>query len=165
MTPARKRSAVRAAASNAWTPARLRAYDGPLLLDTHIWIWYLNGDGQALAPATVSLLERSAAASGLFVSDISYWEVAVKSAKGKLDFTVDTSVWLQRAERAPGVRFVPLDRTILLQSTRLPGTPHGDPADRMLMATALILNMPLVTADRAIIAYGKQHSLPTVDVR
>lgn len=112
------------------------------------------------------LLERSGSGSQLLVSDISYWEIAVKSAKGKLSLSVDVGVWLARASAAPGIRFLPLDRDVLLLSTRLAGSAHNDPADRMLLATAQLNNVPLVTADRLIVDYARAHAgTPVVDAR
>lgn len=152
--------------ARVWTPADLAAYEGPLLLDTHVWIWHLEGDETRFAKGTSALLDRSGEQGRLFVCDISWWEVAVKAAKGKLTFTVDVAVWLQRAEQAPGIRFRPLTRPVLLQSTRLPGTAHNDPADRMLMAMAQLDGVPLVTNDRLIIEYARAHrGTPVVDVR
>lgn len=155
-----------APAPSVWRPANFDSYDGPLLLDTHVWIWYVEGDRSHMAPGATVLLGRSGAHSNLFVSDISYWEVAVKAAKTKLAFSVDVAVWLQRAEQAPGIRFQALTRPVLLQSTRLTGAVHNDPADRMLIATSQVHGIPLVTADRQIIAYAKTHGgTPVVDVR
>jgi PIN domain nuclease of toxin-antitoxin system len=112
------------------------------------------------------LLDRSGAAGALRVSDISYWEVAVKVAKGRLVLSMDVVVWLRRAEQAPGIRFLPLERDIFLLSTRLTGTAHNDPADRMLIAAAQLNSLPLVTADRRIIRYARIHAgTPVVDVR
>ncbi|HET7621364.1 MAG TPA: type II toxin-antitoxin system VapC family toxin [Gemmatimonadaceae bacterium] len=153
-------------APRVWTPADLHDYEGPLLLDTHVWLWHVEGNSSHFAPGTTALLDRSGAHSRLFVSDISYWEVAVKAAKGKLSFSVDVAVWLQRAEEAPGIRFRPLTRPVLLQSTRLGGTAHNDPADRMLIAMAQLDSVPLVTGDRLIIEYARaQRGTPVVDVR
>ena len=156
----------RSANASTWRVSDLSRYDGALLLDTHIWLWYVEGDVSHLGNDLISLLDRSGSASRLLVSDISYWEVAVKSATGKLSFSIDVAVWLQRAESAPGIRFLPLDRPVLLQSTRLAGAAHTDPADRMLIAAAQIYNVPLVTADRAIIEYAGAHpGTPVVDAR
>lgn len=153
-------------ASTVWRPADLPTYDGPLLLDTHIWVWHLEGDTAQITQKVTPLLNRSGAASRLRVSDISYWEVAVKSAKGKLSLSVDATVWLSRAEKAPGIRFMSLDRDVLLLSTRLPGTVHNDPADRMLIAIAQLNSIPLVTVDRLIIDYATAHpGTPIVDAR
>ena len=163
-SPSRRSSAARGA--RVWTPKQLADHDGPLLLDTHVWIWHLEGDTSRLAAETTALLDRCAARSRLFVSDISYWEVAVKAAKDKIRFAVDASVWLQRAERAPGLRFLPLTRPVLMQSTRLAGASHNDPADRMLMAVAQLDAIPLVTTDRLIVEYARQHGgTPVVDAR
>jgi PIN domain nuclease of toxin-antitoxin system len=149
-----------------WRPADLPGYGGPLLLDTHIWLWHLEGNRSLTTSDLAPLLDRSGARSNLFVSDISYWEVAVKAAKGKLTLSVDVAIWLQQAEQAPGIRFRALDRPVLLLSTRLPGAAHNDPADRMLIASAQLANLPLVTADRRIIEYAEGHpGTPVVDAR
>lgn len=176
MSPARpaKKSRRRGAAvasapppaSRIWRAEELGGYDGPLLLDAHVWIWYLAGDTSHLAASVVSLLDRIGSKSNLRVSDISYWEVAVKAAKKKITLSLDAAIWLQRAERAPGIRFMPIDRDVLLLSTRLSGAAHNDPADRMLIASAQINNIPLVTADRLIIEYARAvPGTPIVDVR
>ena len=135
-------------------PGEMPAYVGPLLLDTHIWLWYLEGNEERLGSDVRVLLERIGALGRLRVSDISYWEVAVKTAKRKLVLSIDPAVWLSRAEKAPGIQFVPLERDVLFLSTRLHGATHSDPADRMLMATGQLFDMPIVTADAVMIDYA-----------
>lgn len=163
---ASKTRAVVAPTTHVWRAADLVTYDGPLLLDTHVWVWHLAGDRTRLSADVIALLDRIGGSSRLHVSDISYWEVAVKAAKQKLTLSVDAAIWLQRAERAPGIRFLPLSRDVLLLSTRLAGTVHNDPADRMLIAAAQINNVPLVTADRLIIEYARSvPGTPVVDAR
>ena len=153
-------------AVKVWRPTDLAQYDGPLLLDTHIWLWHLEGDSTKLASGVTALLDRIGQTSALYVSDISYWEVAVKAAKGKLSLSLEVPIWLKRAELAPGIRFLPLDRDTLLLSTRLPGAVHNDPADRMLIAAAKLHNVPLVTADGLIVDYARAHAgTPVVDAR
>lgn len=137
-----------------WRPSAGRTFSGPALLDTHIWIWFLDGAEDRLTPDTVTLLRRCVRGEGLCVSDISVWETGTKVAKGRLSLSPNVAAWLARAERRPGFSFVPLDRQLLLASTQLPGTVHGDPADRMLIATAALTGMPLVTADRHIVDYA-----------
>jgi PIN domain nuclease of toxin-antitoxin system len=149
-----------------WKAAARASYDGALLLDTHAWVWMLNGDMSRVSRAAARLIERVNAASMLFVCDISFWEVALKAVKGQLTLAVDAAVWLDRASHAPGIRYVPLDRNVLVQSTRLRGKPHGDPVDRMLLATAQIHGMPLVTVDAEIIAYAaSEPGVPVCDAR
>jgi PIN domain nuclease of toxin-antitoxin system len=152
--------------TTVWTPAELPSYNGPLLLDTHIWIWHLEGDAAQMTSGAVELLDRCGARAGLHVCDISAWEIAVKARKGKLRFSVDPLIWLRRAERAPGIRGMPLDREILLASAMLPADMHNDPVDRMLVAAAKLNNLPLVTADALIIEYAKANpGIPVVDAR
>lgn len=141
-------------------------YGGPLLLDTHVWVWMLEGDERRMSPAVPPLLRRAAAGGNLWVSDISFWEVALKASKGKLVLSLDATIWLAQAERAPGIAYTSLDRTILMQSTRLPGAFRGDPADRILIATAQLRAMPLLTADDAIVAYASaEPGVPVCDAR
>ncbi|MDB4915018.1 MAG: domain nuclease [Gemmatimonadetes bacterium] len=153
-------------AQSVWAPAELARYEGALLLDTHIWIWHLEGNTSHMAPAVTQLLDRAGARSGLHICDISAWEVAVKARKGKLQFSIDPMIWLRRAERAPGTRSLALDREILLASTMLPGNVHNDPADRMLLAAAKLNNLPLVTADALIVEYAMANrGTPVIDAR
>ncbi|MEO6876871.1 MAG: type II toxin-antitoxin system VapC family toxin [Gemmatimonadaceae bacterium] len=163
----RSRVIARAAgAASVWRADDLAGYDGPLLLDTHIWIWYLEGAAAQMDRGIVPLLERVGAAGRLRVSDISYWEVAVKTATGKLELAIDAGIWLRRAEQAPGIQFHALDRQTLLLSTRLAGAAHNDPADRMLIATAQLNSIPLVTADGLIVDYARARpGTPVVDAR
>jgi len=143
-------------------PRTGRYDEEPLLLDTHIWLWYLEGDEQAVTPALLDLLRRANRARQLLVSDVSVWEIANKTAKGRLRLALDVSLWVARAERAPGITFLPLDRPTLLLSTGLPGQVHGDPADRMLIASALLQRCALVTADRTIMRYARTENPLTV---
>lgn len=139
---------------------------GPLLLDTHVWIWYLDGAGDRLPSRVAEGLRTAAANEGLLVSDISVWEVGKKVARGRLRLMPSASAWIDRAGRQPGLSFLPLDREILLGSTQLPGEVHGDPADRMLIATAALAGIPLVTADRAILEYAERAGgFAVVDAR
>ena len=152
--------------SDVWLPGSRPGFAGPLLLDTHVWLWYLAGDSERMSVDAVELLQRGAAGSGLLVSDISVSEIGNKAAKGKLTLMPSVSTWVERAQQVSGFSFVSLDRDILLFSTQLPGTVHGDPADRMLIATAALRSVPLITADRLIVAYAQEtHLLSVCDVR
>ncbi len=148
-----------------WAAGTRLTYTGPLLLDTHIWVWMLEGALGRCAYALPALLSHSAAKSGLVVSDISFWEVAQKCATEKLTLAVPVKDWLDQAEQAPGVRYQPLDRATLVLSTQLTAL-HGDPADRMLVATAKLHRVPLVTIDTRIIEFAKQEQrTPVCDAR
>ena len=136
-----------------------------LLLDTHVWVWYVEGNEKRLTKKSVEFLKETEQARELFVSDISFWEVANKTSGRKL-LSIDAMLWLERANTAPGIVYIPIDRAALIQSTRLAATPPRDPADRILIATAQLNGAKLVTADREIILYAQESdALSVYDAR
>lgn len=138
----------------------------PLLLDTHVWLWALDHTRGSLGAAALGLIERAASAQRLYVSDFSYWEVAMLVSKGRLRMAADVAVWLERAAAAPGITSAPVTRDVLIHSTRLPGEMHGDPADRILLAQAQFLGAALMTCDRGIVDYAtRTPGIPVCDAR
>ena len=152
--------------SRLWRASTTSRRTDALLLDTHAWLWTVEGIAGSMSRGALALVERAAADRRLYVSDVSHWEVALKVAKRKLDLASDPVLWLARAAQAPGIQSLPLSRDVLIQSTMLPGSPHGDPADRMLIAQALLGGMSLLTCDTAIIGYAEQQpGVPVCDAR
>lgn len=139
-----------------WRASQSPHRDTPLLLDTHVWLWTLDGTPGSLSHAARTLIEAGARARRLLVSDFSAWEVAMLVARGRLELGSDTTVWLDRAASAPGIVGLPVTRDALVYSTQLPGAPHGDPADRILIAQARMIGAALLTCDRGIIAYAER---------
>jgi len=129
-----------------------------LLLDTHIWIWLMNGDAQKLA-ASENTIDQASKAGKLGISAITVWEVAMLEAKGRIRLHKNCLDWLQEALSAPGTHLLPLSPAIAVESSRLPDEFHGDPADRILVATARILKATLVTKDKKLLNYGNQGFL------
>lgn len=125
-----------------------------LVLDTHIWIWLMEG-APDLKPALRDALDDCAREGELLVSTISAWELGMLEAKRRITFDQDCADWVKDAISAPGIRLAPLEPEVAVASTRLPGDFHGDPADRIIVATARAYACPLVTADAAIIAYAQ----------
>ena len=123
-----------------------------ILLDTHAWVWWVSGSGQLSAKAR-DAIERHRQDRSIRVSAISVWEVAQLVARGRLELTMDVDDWVARSEALPFLDFVPVDNRIALRSTRLPEPLHPDPADRMIIATALSIGAPLVTKDRKLHRY------------
>ncbi len=123
-----------------------------IVLDTAVWIWWVTNP-RRLSAAARGLVEAEEARQGLVVSAISVWEVAVKVALGKLTIDRDIRSWVALASAYPGVVVQPLEPRDALESTLLPGRFHRDPADRILIALARRLDVPLVTSDRAIRRY------------
>ena len=122
------------------------------ILDTHAWIWYLDNP-LLLSDKARAVIEGARRDSSLCVSSISTWEMFMLVEKGRLSLRIPALEWLLRAERLSFLRFVPVDNDIARLSVALPYYPHQDPADRMIIATALSLGAPLVTKDRKMLEY------------
>ena len=131
-----------------------------IVLDTHAVIWWVNGgDGLSAEAAAAIDRERMSEDGIILISSISAWEVAMLVGRGRLTLTMNVDDWLETVGRIPWVRFVPVDNQIGVESTRLPGDFHKDPADRLIVALARHLNIHLVTADQKIRAYRYVHTI------
>ncbi len=122
-----------------------------ILLDTHIWIWWVSQQPQ-LTPALQQIIQRHQG-NGLGVSIISCWEVAKLIENKKLHLSLPIEDWLQQALAYPGIQLLPLTLPIIVDSTQLPGNFHRDPADQLIVATARVHNLPLLTVDAKILNY------------
>lgn len=135
-----------------------------VLLDTHIWLWYAEGDSRQLRPSGVRRIDDARQRDGLAMSAISVWEIGVHSARGRIQLSAPLRDWVERAMAAPGLRMVPLDAAVAAESTLLPGEPPGDPADRFLIATARIAGLTLATRDRRILGYAAHGFLRAIEL-
>ena len=140
-----------------------RKIEGPLLLDTHVWIWAVEDVPGRLSPSILRAIDRAASDGELYVSAISVWEIGTLLGKGRLAFSMEFDDWLKATRRPPGALVEPVTPEIALDSTALPNFFHGDPADRIIVATARALNAGLVTRDRRILKYGEEGHLLTYD--
>jgi len=132
--------------------------DRPVLLDTHVWVWLAEGR-VGVRPEAVALMERAGEESLLRVSAISAWEVGMLEARGRLRFDVPCEEWVEKAFGLPGLSLMPLTPSICVRSSRLPGNLHGDPADRLIVATARELGALLLTRDEPILQYAAKGHL------
>ena len=123
-----------------------------LLLDTHIWIW------SQLEPAKIGkhvASELNAGTNELWISPVSVWEALTLMHKGRVRVS-DPLEWVEHA--TDQMREAPLTQEIVRVSFAL-SLPHADPADRFLAATAKVLNLTLVTADKALLGLGQIATL------
>lgn len=129
-----------------------------IVLDTHIWIWWVRNDPQ-LPPAYRQLI-LSEESNGLGVSAISCWEIAMLVAHRRLILPISCLDWLNRALTARGMRLLEVTPQIAVESVNLPGNFHRDPCDQIIVATARVLNCPLVTLDGRIRGYPHVNLIP-----
>jgi PIN domain nuclease of toxin-antitoxin system len=117
-----------------------------IVLDTHAWIWWLTTPNRVGRKAMRSIKK----ANRIGVPAISVWEIAMKAKRGKLRFDRPCAVWLQEALVAdPRIDLLPLSPQISIASVDLHWS-HPDPADRIIVASAMALAAPLATADEQI---------------
>ena len=128
---------------------------GRLIRDTRVWLRLASGTPEELEPDTRKILERASASNPLLVSIICVWEVALLESRKRLRLPMPVNEWVERALDRPDIRLIGLAHaTTVIDSCRLPGDFHTDPADRLLVATARRENAVLVTHDRKILDYG-----------
>ncbi len=128
-----------------------------LLLDTHIALWLDSGDDR-LRASTRALIDGCWQNGGaILLSAITVWEIALLVDTGRIDLDVPVAAWIERFLDCPGIEAVPLGHQAASRSYQLHHLEHRDPADRLLIATAIELACPLVTYDQRIVRFGKKH--------
>lgn len=135
-----------------------------IILDTHVWIWLMEGNPE-LSPQFRKAVERCQEHEAILISAISVWEIGMLVDNKRISFEMDCLDWIEQALSARGIRLCPITPRIAIQSTRLPGSIHADPADRLLLASALEESAVLVTCDEKLLEYGKGRFLSVHDPR
>ena len=129
-----------------------------IVLDTHIWVWWVQGAAQL--PPNYHAYIQAHESQGLGVSAITCWEIAKLVQLGRLALPHSVDHWLRQALAYPCVQLLPLYPGAAVESTRLPGAFHRDPADQIIVATARVYNCPLVTIDQRIRSYPHVQIAP-----
>ena len=130
---------------------------GTLLLDTHVALWLDSGDDR-LRPSTRGLIDGCWRDGGtIFLSAVTAWEIALLVDLGRIDLDIPAEDWVTRFLGRPGIEAAPLSHRAACRSYQLHHLEHRDPADRLLIATAIELACPLVTYDERIARFGKKH--------
>ncbi len=140
--------------STTKAPAGLTKDSAPILLDTHMAVW-LASSNPRLKPATLALIESAFHLGKLCLSTIAAWEIGLLVAQEKLDLGQPPLVWFNGFVEKFKIEVIELTPEIAIASSFVPGTFHRDPADRLLVATALAHSASIITADKKIVTYGK----------
>ncbi len=133
-----------------------------ILLDTHIFIWLMSGSDRLTQKAKKSIETCTENEGYIFVSAISIWEIGMLAQKRRLTLKEPILQWIQESLSAPYIQLATLSPEIAVESCQLPGEFHGDPADRMIVATSRVLNTPLLTMDDRILSYANNGHLECV---
>ena len=124
---------------------------------------HLVADSPRIGPEARARIDDERRTGRVGISAIMPWEVALLVAKGRLRLAMDVGVRIDRVLGSPGIDLCPIEPAIALDSARLPGEFHADPADRFLIAAARHWTAALVTADAAILEYSAAGHVPTMD--
>jgi len=125
-----------------------------IVLDKHIWIWWVHDDSRLKESQRRAL----SANDRIGVSAISCWEVAKLTELGRLGLPLPVETWFSQALAYPGVELLDLNPEVAVASTRLGGE-HKDTADQIIVAKALTHNCPLVTSDRKLTRYTNVETI------
>lgn len=120
-----------------------------ILLDTHIWLWWLLGDG-ALSGKERDALDRLAGSTSISLSWVSIWEAEMLERKGRIKLLPDFERWIRPATEPYILTVLAADIDVVLSQRLLPDTFHSDPADRLITATSVLSGYPLATHDGRI---------------
>jgi len=119
------------------------------LLDTHAWVWWISGDPR-LAAREREVLDSLSPSERPVLADISLWEVATLVERGRLDLDMDLERWLAVASAPATVELARVTPAVAAEVARLPERFHRDPADRLIVATARVRKLSVLTRDRKI---------------
>ncbi|MGK5090945.1 type II toxin-antitoxin system VapC family toxin [Deltaproteobacteria bacterium TL4] len=122
-----------------------------IVLDTHIWIWWVHGD--AILPKEYETYLQEHEEQELGVSIISCWEIGKLVQYHRLELPCPIAEWFHQALISSHIRLIDLTPEIIIESTQLPGVFHRDPADQLIVATARNYRCPLMTVDKKILDY------------
>ena len=127
-----------------------------VLLDTCAVIWLANRS--KMRQAALDAIFHAGLHEGVFVSMVSAWEIGMlhlSKPAGRPNFAPDAKSWFARFMAGPAIKPAPMTADIAIDASDLPEPVHGDPADRLLIATARHLGFPIVTRDRKIANYAE----------
>lgn len=128
-----------------------------ILLDTHVVVWLASGDARISNAAQTAIEKARQGVRGLAISDFTLFELSLLFRKKRFDLVTDAESFLSEVEH----RFIvlPITANVAWQASELPAGYPKDPADRIIGATALVEDIPLITADRQI---RNSRALPTI---
>jgi len=125
-----------------------------LLLDTHVWLWSVDGDTRRIGRRTRQSLSRGESREAIRISPVSLFELTALHTLGRLRLARPVEQWMQEALEAAGVRIAELSPAIAIDAGQIPRAALADPLDRLLVATARRLDATFLTSDARILEYA-----------
>lgn len=130
-----------------------------IAIDTHVLVWLATGARQMISRKGMKRISQELQSGEIWVSAISAWEIAMLVERERLLLSLDVDSWLGKINEIDAIRFQAVNNKIAIESVRLPGEFHKDPADRIIVATARTMGLALITADEKIQAYPHVNTI------
>ena len=124
-----------------------------IVLDTHAWIWFISNP-EYLSRRAEKAVNDAVKDKSVLISSISVWELALLVKKKRIELTLEVTDWIAKSESLAFINFVPVTNSIAVKSVNLPLPLNPDPADRIIIATALSVGAPVVTKDKKLLGYS-----------
>lgn len=134
-----------------------------IVVDTHALVWFIEGQAK-LGSAARGQIERARVEGGVLIAAMSVWELAFVAHRRRIELSLDVRAWIDLVLALPGFELAPLEPAIGIAAAEL-AWEHRDPADRVIVATAIVRDVALLTADEKIIAYAAEGHLHAIDAR
>ena len=134
-----------------------------IVIDTHALIWLIEGD-RKLGALAAERINAARSASSVLIPAVVPWEIGLLTVRGKIELTFDPLRWIELTLMLPGFSLAPLTPEIAIGSASLEWS-HRDPADRMMVSTAIVHDAMLLTADEKILAYAAAGHVKVIDAR
>lgn len=126
-----------------------------IVLDTHVLVWQVAGETKKLSRKARQVIQQHGKRNELIISSVTIFEIATLERRGRLRFNITASEWLNQVRRLPEYRVEPLTDDIAERAGQFGEAFPGDPADRMIAATALLRGVSVVTHDETL--HGIEH--------
>ena len=131
------------------------------LLDTHVWIWYVVGSDE-IAESLRKEIENAIKSSCIYLAAISLWEISMLESKRRIILEMPCLEWIKGAIQHTHAQVLPLIPEIAVESCHLPNSFHEDPADRLIVATARVEALPIITRDARILEYSRHKYITAI---
>ena len=132
-----------------------------VLLDTHVWI-RLQMLSHPLSAAAIAAIQNATALRSVYVPAISIWEIAMLTRRKRLQLDMPLSRWVADALDKPGIQMLPLSIDIAIEAAELPEPMYKDPADRMIVASARIEGLTLITSDKQMLRVARHFGMACI---
>jgi len=125
-----------------------------VLLDTHIWLWNIEGDVRRVGRRARQMISRTESQGAIRVSPVSLFELTSLYVAGRIRLSRSPEAWIRDALEAPGMLIAELSQTVAIDAGSIPREALPDPLDRLLVATARQLDATFLTSDARILDYA-----------